>query len=228
MDNGPDICCRDQIYGNVVRTDIPLSAHSDFHSEILISAKKVWSFPPDFKAEEEELDHRVQSKENTVIFDFLDYLLREKCKAILIDINPTYVKSAVFANCGEEDPCFLIQLNICIGLCFPQSCFRRISGCYCKFKAVIRNGGVKLITTAGAEVVAEYNVILINFLSWIRENYPSLEIYQKYSDFKKRPDFEFLKFHIQSNYRYLMRNQFLIKSGLTHFSETEEYPPLNR
>ena len=81
---------------------------------------------------------------------------------------------------------------------------------------------------AGTKVVAEYNVILSKFLSWIWENYPGLDIYQRFKDFKKRPDFQFLKYNIQTNYRYLVRNEFLIKSGLSHSSETEEYPPLNR
>ena len=221
MDMSSDICCPDAIHENVVRTDLPLSSHSDFHPEIRLFAKKIWPFPFDFEEEKGESDHRVLCQEQSEIFDFLDFLVRERFKEVLYDIDDIddnidiYVKSVVFENREEDDErCILKNLNICIGICMRGSGKRRISGCYCAINRY--------------RVVLGYNTILLNFLSWIKENYPDIDIYQNYKVFKKRPDFEFLKFHIQSNYRYLMRSQFLIKSGLSHFSETEEYPPLNR
>ena len=78
-------------------------------------------------------------------------------------------------------------------------------------------------------VLAEYAEILTEFVGWLNQAYPNIDIKMGYNVFKnENSDFMKIKFDVVSNFRYLLRKKFLAKAGLMEENNFVEYPPICR
>ena len=78
-------------------------------------------------------------------------------------------------------------------------------------------------------IIPRYAEILKQFLKWLTQKYPSLEIYQPYSMFKnKHPEFQKIRFDVLMTFRLMLRKVFLEETGLSDSQSYDEYPPVCR
>ena len=167
------------------------------------------------------------------------------------------VKSPLVSK--SSDYCLLKYFNICVGrcakdghysdshivcgcwsgarVCFPARRDYRNS-CSPAFKSFLRryNADNDLGHTLFEVrydcylILADYAQILIDFVGWLTQAYPKIDIKKSYEIFKNEnsKDFMKIKFEIVSYFRYMVRKKFLEKSGLVDKANFEEFPPVCR
>ena len=164
---------------------------------------------------------------------------------------PVAVKSPIVSK--EKQICVLTHFKICVGkCCLTNSTPVDVIVCGCLYnvqgvdyrKNISKDIENSLVAYNSSNysfasepfnlpykflVIPRYGQILKQFLKWVIQKYPNLEIYQSWNSFKStNPDFMKIRFDMWSTFRYMIRKIYLEETGLSDVQNWNEWPPVCR
>ena len=178
----------------------------------------------------------------------------EKCyDPTLISCDPVCIQPIVKSPLVKRTSmdCLLTNFNICVGRCIYDDDLADshiVCGCYIspagnKYREDCAPAFTRFLKVYNKEnaqgqrhgwkhfmVLSEYAQILTEFVRWLNQAYPNIDIQASYDLFRheNRNNFMKIKFDVVSHFRYFMRKSFLIKAGLIEKNNFTEFPPVCR